>query len=374
MEYGSIIGDIPILDEMYLDLDFTIHSLPIDSWGNILQCGSINEDRYPAIYILPEEGINGNTGLMATVQDGKNVTVNGQWTNEALILNQLYHIHVEFTQNRMTVKLNDEIIFDADKSSHSVQPSVPCYASYPCCNGAAAAPKVTISNLIISTTSTLFPTSAPTQTPTKDPTNPTKEPTASPTPPTTWIPIAKNACFSATTFLSNYTFEAQYSGNVTAVHLRHVSGSVMCANDGGTPTHWGCSDVIKELNVQLLRHETNGSRYTVLPTNDTNNISFIDDESCSNGCSVRRYSMDGYDPLSAILTWRDLAADFVVSQNDTFSLQYWEGCCGIHIEDNAGISCADVYFEYGTIPKELLQMWTLHHEGYPVFEDFRWRC
>ena len=72
--------------------------------------------------------------------------------------------------------------------------------------------------------------------------------------------------------------------------------------------------------------------------------------------------MDGYEPLSNILTWRDSAADFVVSQNDTFSLQYWEGCCGNSSSDNAGISCADVYFEYGTIPNFLPHFpYVLHH-------------
>ena len=97
--------------------------------------------------------------------------------------------------------------------------------------------------------------------------------------------------------------------------------------------------------VQMLRHDDDGSKSTVLPTSSTEDVTGISFILCGNGCSVQYAVMDGYDLYSEELTWRDSGADLMVSVNDTFSLQYYEGCCK-YPTDNVGTSCADVYFQY----------------------------
>ena len=69
---------------------------------------------------------------------------------------------------------------------------------------------------------------------------------------------------------------------------------------------------------------------------------------CSAGCSVYSYLMDGVDVSADEITWTDYSFLFSVTTEDTFSLQYSEGCCesSTDISDNDGTSCADVYFKY----------------------------
>ena len=177
-----------------------------------------------------------------------------------------------------------------------------------------------------------------------------------------WTLVAQNACFSATTFLTNYTFNSPRSGNVTAVKLVHKSGNVGCLQNMNMGK-WGCRNSFPL--VQLVTH--NGSVvHTVLPTNTTQNVTEIvtfwnhdyDNESwysispwCENGdgCSIWRYQMSGESVSDTELVWIDPLLNLYVSIHDNFSLQYGEGCCQVTTHDNNGTTCAEVYFQFESV-------------------------
>jgi len=164
--------------------------------------------------------------------------------------------------------------------------------------------------------------------------------------------VKESACFSATEFMSGYTFNAPYSGTLASVELQHVSGNVTCAGGRGM-SYFGCTSTsgVHSLRVQMLRHNDGGSEELVFPTADDDDITSIEyDSSCMSGheCTVERYYHEDSDDLSDVLTWNS-AAGVAVSEGDEFSLQYHEGCCGESTSDNSGESCVDVYFQYETI-------------------------
>ena len=185
-----------------------------------------------------------------------------------------------------------------------------------------------------------------------------------------WTLVADEACFSATDFAIDYEFNPPRSGNVTAVKLNHLSGGITCSNSAidNVTTNWGCS-TDNHSQVQLVWEFPVGKSlhlYTVLPTKNTQNVIelmtfwnnadngtywFQDALSSSwctidDGCSVYKYWMDGNSLWNEELIWNDSALNYYVSRNDTFSLQYGEGCCGVTITGNEGVSCAEVYFQF----------------------------
>ena len=178
----------------------------------------------------------------------------------------------------------------------------------------------------------------------------------------TWYLAKEDACFSATEFMTEYRFHAPKSGNLSAVEMYHTSGDVTCATSR-SGTHWGCYTSGGDptiFAVQMLRENEDGSEETVLPTANVEEITSIGDSySCSNGhgCSVGSYYMDGYDVISDAITWSDAA--LAVATEDTFSLQYSEGCCGVSTSDNGGTSCADIYFQYE--PFRLVSALSIYH-------------
>ena len=166
----------------------------------------------------------------------------------------------------------------------------------------------------------------------------------------TWILAANDVCFSAASFVSDSTFTAPDSGDVVAVKLVHTSGGVACHTTYDTTlTNWGCHASNGDwLMMQLVHHNDDFTVDTVLPTTSTMNVTSLTEISCSAGCSVQSYVMDGVDVSAAEMTWKDSLAMLSVTTKDTFSLQYGEGCCGLSTPDNDGTSCADVYFKYGS--------------------------
>ena len=171
-----------------------------------------------------------------------------------------------------------------------------------------------------------------------------------------WILTAETACFSATSFSTDYKFNPIRSGNVTAVKLIHSSGSIRCTYTAYT--NWGCYAAIGDwFGVQIVRHSDDALVDTVFPTNNTKNVTWIQlFSSCSSGhgCSVHKYFMNGDGVSENELLWIDDSQHVQVTESDIFSLQYSEGCCGQSTGDNSGTSCADVYFQYDTtgfVPK-----------------------
>ena len=196
--YGTIIGYVDVLDHMHLEMDMIIHSFPSNDWGNILQVGIQNGDRYPILMIHPESDNSGhpNKGFYVVVKDGSGLPAYGGSMGDALVRNQQYHIELDFTQTRFTVVVNGETLFDDIKTEHTHQKDMPCYSGFP----VHSAADVTVSNLIM-WSSDLFPVLTPKPT--------TAEPTAEPetAEPTTSEPTIQRTSISNTLFLIGLNFE-----------------------------------------------------------------------------------------------------------------------------------------------------------------------
>lgn len=103
--------------------------------------------------------------------------------------------------------------------------------------------------------------------------------------------------------------------------------------------------------VQLLKESTHsGGKGTFYPTDSTVDIasrSLWPRNRCRNKCRFHWYKMKWpYHIFGKTLRLLDTRNPKEVRTTDTFSLQNGEGCCGISTRDNAGKSCADVYFVY----------------------------
>ena len=156
--YDTIIGYVDILDDMHFEIEFTIHSWPSGDWGSIFQCGTANMERYPALFLHPYSGVDGNSreGLYIEVSDsGSSSERVGGTMGEALNLNVPYHVVVDFSQSWFTVVVNGRNIYNSVKNAHSVSHAMPCYSGWP----QHIAADVTITTLNMWTTGTLYPTS-----------------------------------------------------------------------------------------------------------------------------------------------------------------------------------------------------------------------
>ena len=174
---------------------------------------------------------------------------------------------------------------------------------------------------------------------------------------TEWTLVKQEACFSATSLLTTYTFNPPRSGNVDAVKLVHTSGEVTCNTATGY-TNWGC--VVPGWQtaflVYLVQHNIDESLDLVLPTWNTQDVTVFyllteaDQERCADTCYQWGYIMNGDGVSESDLIWSDSALNLYVDTSDIFSVQYSEGCCGASSDDNDGIACADVYFQYEPTP------------------------
>ena len=134
------------------------------------------------------------------------------------------------------------------------------------------------------------------------------------------------------------------------MELRHASGSVTSAQSRGY-NNWGSfySNGDPVFLTLLLRENDDGSTETLFPDANTDGITAFSGSDYCNACHAWLYQMDEYDATSDVLRWTETGSTISVSTGDVFSLQYSEGCCGKSTHDNAGTSCADVYFEYSSV-------------------------
>lgn len=147
--YDTIVGYVDILDEVHFEIEFTIHSWPIGDWGNIFQCGNKDDERYPALSLHPNSGVDGNSyeGLYVAVSGDDRYV--GGIMGDYLKLDISYRVDVVFTQDSFTVIANNEILQDAVyKRTHTVRYNVPCYCSFPDYQAA----NVTITTLFMTST------------------------------------------------------------------------------------------------------------------------------------------------------------------------------------------------------------------------------
>jgi len=142
VERNNFIGFVDLLDAMHFEFDFTVTEWPSSGWGGLLQCGSGNNDRYPLVMVQP----NSNTlGFYTWFRDGEGASATGGYSNAPLQLNQEYHLDIDFTQSELTVSLDDVVVLQKAKGTHSVQSQVPCGVFSNNFNAATA----TVSNLMI---------------------------------------------------------------------------------------------------------------------------------------------------------------------------------------------------------------------------------
>lgn len=148
-----IIGYVDILDDMHFEMDFVIHSWPSGTWASVFKCGpgEDNRQRYPGLWLHRDR-----EGLLVQVMDEDAVV--GGMRADSLALDTAHHVEVDFTQNWFTMVLNGETLYDDAKDfEHTVRHHVPCWASALWKDVA----DVTITNLVLSSHSTLFPTPSP---------------------------------------------------------------------------------------------------------------------------------------------------------------------------------------------------------------------
>ena len=165
----------------------------------------------------------------------------------------------------------------------------------------------------------------------------------------TKIMATENTCYSATTFVTDYNFKAPLDGTLVGVVLEFVSGGVTCDYNYYANSNWGCDGIDDDyLWMNFLRINDDGTEDTLYPTTTTDDVLNLQSYSCGNGhgCDVYKNQMSGYDPYSPSVVFMDAANPIVVTVDDTFSVQYSEGCCESWILDNNGTACAKVYFYY----------------------------
>eukprot|EP01084_Bolivina_argentea_P237711 399421_1 len=164
---------------------------------------------------------------------------------------------------------------------------------------------------------------------------------------------SSNACFSSASFVSGYEFNAPYNGEIYGIKLVHNSGGVTC-NNAFALTNWGCN-AGGGIRAQMI-HIDGGTYYPTIATDDVSQVRTIIADyglSCSQ-CDVHFIIMGSSNPNSATLIYTNPI--YHVTTDDKFMLQDSEGCCNVSTFDNAGTSCASVYFLYKSISTELIVM------------------
>eukprot|EP01083_Nonionella_stella_P099847 280913_1 len=171
-----------------------------------------------------------------------------------------------------------------------------------------------------------------------------------------YVLAAEDRCFDSRAYTEGYEFSPPYDGQIIGIKLQHKSGLVDCNVDVHPNTEgltfWGCEGR-SWLFIEIILHEQIGVTY--YPTATTDGISGLQPLGCtpdelSWGCSVQYYYLAGYDGRnSPYIEFRDSDNLKEVSVHHSFSIQYGEGCCDVARPDNAGTSCADVYFIYTNI-------------------------
>jgi len=50
---GSVVGYIAIEEEMHIELDISVHSIPGSTWESVFHCATENAERLPGIWLHP---------------------------------------------------------------------------------------------------------------------------------------------------------------------------------------------------------------------------------------------------------------------------------------------------------------------------------
>ena len=134
---------------MRIEMDIVIHSFPSD-WASIFRIGQSNSHRWPGVYLHPNSGTPGTdrTGFWVAWRYSESSNAFNAALGGALIIDETYHLEIEYDQTTFTVTINGELVWNVAKQTHTLQQSTPCYVS----DGDYLAPDATISNFVVSTT------------------------------------------------------------------------------------------------------------------------------------------------------------------------------------------------------------------------------
>lgn len=113
----------------------------------------------------------------------------------------------------------------------------------------------------------------------------------------------------------------QYSGDVTALKLVHLTGSVTCNKRNFS--YWGCSTGTRDLRILV----TNGSNAVIFPQNSR----------------TTRYQLPGILSNSIELKFKNLTLPLRVSSGQDFRVWYDEDLADDSEGDNGGNTCVDIY-------------------------------
>jgi len=178
---GHQLGTIDIYNNMHYEFDVFVNALP-SGWACLLLCGATNAVRQPGIWLHPESHVEGSYFEGFHVSFSTVSNWNGNWNGNQRSFGNvqtetMYHFAMDVTQSQLTIRIDDNVVYDDSKEAHYTLGEVPCWSSAPWeseNNGI-----INMSNVLI--TSVPY-TAEPTDSPTAEPTAaPTDSPTAEPT-------------------------------------------------------------------------------------------------------------------------------------------------------------------------------------------------
>jgi len=141
---GNQVGTTAIVDEMHIEMDITVHSIPTTStdWAHVF---AIGPDWQTSLWIHPTAGDAGSSkqGWYLRFQNNQDQSLG----DEPLVENTNYHFEMDFTQSRIWVTINDRNVWDKSANSHRNEASTAIWMSH----GGWAAADVTITNFVVST-------------------------------------------------------------------------------------------------------------------------------------------------------------------------------------------------------------------------------
>ena len=180
-----------------------------------------------------------------------------------------------------------------------------------------------------------------------------------------YVLASDNACFYARYYDRSTIIKAPQNGTLTGVKLIFNGDTkrLKCGDNSGT-SNWGCNQngnnrsytfLLKVVDLDLYYGELLYPIYD--ETNDVN-VQLPGDtyqyDKCEGnyGCIYGSYYLDGLN-ANSVSNFTLINPSYNITANDTFWLQYSEGCCHAalpkkaYYTDNSGYTCATVYFVYG---------------------------
>jgi len=141
---GKVVGTTKVVDEMHIEFDIDLHSVPSSGWYNVFRVGA--GDYIPSLWIHEQADNDGGQ------YEGWNLYFGGSnqdtsLGDEPLVAGNSYHFEMEWTQSHIVVQINGNTVWDKAAHTHSTSDEETVYMSALWDNAA----DVTIRNFVIST-------------------------------------------------------------------------------------------------------------------------------------------------------------------------------------------------------------------------------